>query len=104
LNVVPDYVTASVVLSNSALQIRLFESNWDSGGLLIDTAGDKGSPLAGEHQTNPPKKFYSMERCHPPDDGTQVSNWHTATTSLNFDPGQDVENRGTPKLINSNCI
>jgi len=101
LNVAPDYVTTNIVLHNDNLQVRLFVNNWDSGGLLIDTAGDKSAPLAGEHKTSTPKKFYSMERNSTPGDGTSGGNWHTATTSVGFDPGEEVENRGTPKSVNS---
>lgn len=101
LNVEPEVITTSVVLSNTALQIRLFVSNWDGGGTLIDTAGDKSAPLKGELKTSSPKKFYSMERNDAFGDGTIASNWHTATTSVGFDSGEDVENRGTPKSANS---
>ena len=101
LNVGPEVVTTSVVLSNTALQVRLFVSNWDTGGTLIDTAGNKGVPLAGEHKTSTPKRFYSMERNSTPGDGTLGGSWHTATTSVGFDPGEEVENRGTPKSVNS---
>lgn len=101
LNVGPNVTTPSVVLNNTDLQIRLFVSNWDSGGTLIDTAGNKSAPLKGEHQTGQPKKFYSMERNATPSDGTIASSWHTATASIGFDSGEDVENRGTPKSTNS---
>ena len=101
LNVSPDETTTSVVLSNTALQIRVFASNWDTGGILLDSAGNKGSPLAGEHQTSQPKKFYSMERNSSPNDGILSGNWHAAASSIGFDPGEDIENRGTPKSANS---
>ncbi|OGY27007.1 MAG: hypothetical protein A2Z42_02420 [Candidatus Woykebacteria bacterium RBG_19FT_COMBO_43_10] len=101
LNVAPDHTTTSITLHNDNLQVRLFVSNWDTGGTLIDTAGNKGTPLAGEHKVSTPKKFYSMERNNTPGDGTLVANWHTATTSVGFDPGEDVDNRGTPKSVNS---
>lgn len=104
LLVAPDIIDSSVVLSNTALQVRLFVSNWDSGGLLIDTAGNKGVPLAGSHSTGNPKKFFSMERNSVPGDGTQAANWHTASTSVNFDPDPNVngidQNKGTPKTTN----
>jgi len=101
LNVEPDVITTSVVLSNTDLQIKLFVSNWDSGGTLIDTAGDKSTPLKGEHETRPPKKFYSMERSNTFGDGAAASSWYTATVSVGFDPGENIENRGTPKSVNS---
>ena len=101
LNVEPEVVTTSVVLSNTALQLRLFISNWDTGGTLIDTAGNKGAPLTGEHETSQPKKFYSMERNSTSGNGALGGSWHTATTSVGFDPGEEVENRGTPKSVNS---
>jgi len=101
LNVEPDVVTTNVALNNDALQIRLYVNNWNSGGMLVNTAGNKGEPLAGEHKNSTPKRFYSMERNSTPGDGTSATNWHTATTSVGFDSGQDVENRGTPKSANS---
>ena len=101
LNVTPDEISTSVTLSNTALQIRLFVSNWDTGGTLIDTAGNKSTPLAGNHKVSQPKKFYSMERNSTPGDGTISGSWHTANTSVGFDSGEDIENRGTPKSANS---
>lgn len=100
----PNRIDSSVVLSNSALQVRLFVSNWNSGGLLIDTAGNKSAPLAGIHDEGSPKKFYSMERNTTPGTGTLVTDWHTATTTsagLDPDPSKGVDqNKGTPKATN----
>jgi signal peptidase len=99
LTATPDVIDSSVVLENTNLQIKLYVSNWNAGGLLIDTAGNTSAPLAGEHSTGSPKKFYSMERNSTPSDGTIAGNWHTAITfvNLNSDSGQ---NKGTPGATN----
>jgi hypothetical protein len=95
LNVPPGLVNTSVSLSNSTLQIKLYNGSWDSGGTLIDTASDGGSPLAGDNLNK-----YSMERNSSPGDGTLASSWHTATSSCSFDSG--AAERGTPGSVNSN--
>ncbi|MBU1487287.1 lamin tail domain-containing protein, partial [bacterium] len=86
----PDMVSSSLSLSNSALQIKLY----DQAGLLIDTAGDGGKPLAGDNTNK-----CSMERNPVPGDGTSGENWHTASESKGFDP--DSKEKGTPGLANS---
>ncbi len=98
LNVVPDYVTTDVALSNSALQIKLY----DSAHALIDTADDGvGNPLSGAYDSA--KKLYaSMERNPVPGDGTQASNWHAASRSLGFKP--PAVELGTPGSVNSNAL
>ncbi|GEM_PF-2524519 len=96
----PDIIDSSVVLDNTTLQVKLYVNNWDTGGLLIDTAGNKNAPLAGIHDgTGTPKKFFSMERNSTPSSGTVAGNWHTATTSVNLDSEND-QNKGTPKAVN----
>jgi len=97
LNVVPDVVHASMVFSNSNLQIKLYAGDW-STATLIDTAGDKGPPFAGVNGIKGDEVDKSMERNSPPLDGTLSSNWHTATQSVNFD---DTTDFGTPKAENS---
>jgi len=97
LNVAPDMPNTSMVLNNSNLQIKLYMGNWDSGGMLSDTAGNKGAPLKGEHSSS----HYSMERNSNFGDGTNDDNWHTATTSVGFDVGIEDDNKGTPKSANS---
>ncbi len=92
LNVAPNYFTASVDLSNSALQIKLYNGIIEPAN-LIDTAGNGGTPLAGINSTS--KK--SMSRNPIPNDGTQASNWFTDVSS-NGTIYWDVEdnNYGTP--------
>ena len=98
LNVVPDVVTTDVALSNSALQIKLY----DPTQKLIDVADDgAGNPLAGAFDSA--KKVYaSMERNLVPGDGTLVSSWHTASSGLGFKTGA-IE-LGTPGTTNSNGV
>lgn len=98
LNVVPDYVTTDVALSNSALQIKLY----DASHQLIDTADDGvGNPLAGAYDSS--KKVYaSMERNPVPGDGSLAQNWHTASRAVGFKSG-GVE-LGTPGSLNSNGL
>jgi len=96
LNVVSNIVDTDVALSNSALQIKLF----DATQKLIDVADDGiGNPLAGALDSS--KKVYvSMERNPIPGDGTQAQNWHTATRGVGFKVGS--VDLGTPLSINSN--
>lgn len=98
LNVVPDYVTTDVALSNTALQIKLY----DAANTLIDTADDGvGNPLAGSYDSA--KKMYaSMERNQIPGDGTLSQNWHTASRSVGYKT--DATELGTPGTQNSNGI
>jgi len=74
LNIKPDLVLSGLTLSNSKLQIKLY----DDSGNLVDVAGSGGSP--GSVTT--PKA--SLERNETPGDGTLTSDWHLATTSLNL--------------------
>lgn len=76
LNATPDYVTTSVDLSNSALQIKLYNGAIDPAN-LIDTAGNGGVPLAGNNGANKE----SMSRNSTPGDGTQAASWYTDTIS-----------------------
>lgn len=99
LTVLAEYVTTSVFLSNSNLQVKLYNGNWDSTGLLLDTAGNKNAPLAGDHQTGQNKTFFSMERNSTIVDGTLASSWHTATTNVNLD-SDSGQNKGTPDATN----
>lgn len=94
LDVISDLVTTTVSLSNSKLQIKLYDGPWDSGGNLIDTANDGNKPFVGDNTNK-----YSMERNSVPGDGTLPDNWHTALTSVGFDPG--ATEKGTPGSVNS---
>ncbi len=98
LNVVPDYVTTDVALSNSALQIKLY----DPPHTLIDTADDGvGNPLNGAFDSTA-KIYASMERNIVPGDGTLAVNWHTASRSVGFQDGKTE--LGTPGTVNSNAL
>jgi DNA/RNA endonuclease YhcR with UshA esterase domain len=95
----PDLVDASVSLLNSGLQLKLYAGAWDAGALLVDTADDgSGNPLAGAHDTAK-GAFASMERNLVPGDGTQASNWHTATRASGWDT--NATEFGTPGSANS---
>lgn len=92
LNVIPDLVTTSVSLANSDAKYTLLNSL----GHIVDTADDgSGAPLAGSNLT--PKK--AMERNTTPGNGALVGSWHTATTTVNLDPG--ATELATPKSANS---
>jgi len=95
LNIDPDILRnySTSFLSNSELKLVLK----NGAGDVIDTAGDGGKPLAGSYTSN--QKWESMERNDPPGDGTLKESWHTATTSVNFDPG--ATEKGTPRSSNS---
>jgi hypothetical protein len=71
--VIPDWVTTSLALYNSDIQLIL----QDDSGFTIDIADDGvGPPFAGLYDSTN-SFYYSMERNHQPGDGTQASNWHT---------------------------
>ncbi|HDP97788.1 MAG TPA: T9SS type A sorting domain-containing protein [bacterium] len=92
--VIPDLVDASVSLSNTQLQIKLYDGQWDGGGLLIDTADDGvGAPAAGDNTNK-----YSMMRTDPPGDGTLPENWFTANLAIGWDTG--ATEKGTPGSAN----
>lgn len=93
INIIPDYVTTAVDLSNTTLQVKLYNGTWNNGTTLLDTGGNAGAPLAG---TNTPKA--SMARNSTPGDGTQAANWHTSLVSINFDPG--ITDLGSPGVAN----
>jgi len=93
LNIDPDIVTTTLQLDNTALLVTLK----DISDVVIDVADDGvGVPLAGSNVA--PKK--SMERISPPGDGTQSTNWQTATTHTNMDGSGSTEEFGTPKATN----
>lgn len=96
LSVVPDVVTTDVALSNTALQIKLY----DATQKLIDVADDGvGNPLAGSYDSSK-KAYATMERNPIPGDGMLSQNWHTTSRSSGFKTGA-VE-FGTPGSQNSN--
>jgi len=81
LNIKPDLVLSGLTLSNTNLQIKLY----DSFDQLIDVAGDGHKPLNGNYIKD--QKWQSMERNEIPGVGTTASSWYPATTSLNLLPG-----------------
>jgi len=87
---------SSVALSNSNLQIKLYDGPWNGGGSLIDTAGNGKEPLAGLNSDN---LKASMERVMSPGDGTKSSDWYTATDSRNIKPV--FNEKATPGFSNS---
>lgn len=98
LAVAPNYVTSDVALSNSALQIKLY----DTTNNLIDVADDgAGNPLAGQYDSAG-KNYASMERNPVPGDGTLPSAWHSASRGTGFKEGKTE--RGTPGAANSNGL
>lgn len=96
LHILPNFVDTDVALSNSALQVKLYDASHN----LVDTADDGvGNPLAGvfdsaQHQ------YASMERNPVPGDGAVASSWHAASRAVGFKDAA-VE-FGTPGSTNSN--
>ncbi len=98
LAVTPNFVTTDVALSNSALQISLY----DAGSVLVDRVDDgAGNPLAGRY-VSADKVYASMERNPVPGDGTLSESWHTASRRLGFKDGKPE--LGTPGAVNSNGL
>ena len=103
ISIEPNLVDASVSLSNSVLQIKLYcGGDWNDGGVLIDTAGNGGAPLAGDNGDDSeepviPKK--SMSRKAIPGNGELEENWYTALIADNWDEG--ATELGTPGSENS---
>ena len=97
----PDYVTASVSLSNAALALSLV----DASGTVRDAAGSGGAPLAGRvggGTASPGIGFASMVRLAPVADGTAAASWETATRSEGFDAG--TTDLGTPGNVESRFV
>lgn len=96
LNVVPNLVDSSVSLSNTNLELGLYDGGYGNPGVIrMDVAGDGSTPLAGSNAT--PKA--SMERNQVITDGAIASSWHTASTSVGF--VEDATEKGTPGSVNS---
>jgi hypothetical protein len=94
IGVTPDLVNTAVSLANTKLQIKLYDGQWDGGGMLIDTAGDgTGSPAAGDNTNK-----YSMMRKDNPGDGTAGINWLTADKNFGWDA--TATELGTPGFSN----
>lgn len=96
LGVTPQWVTTSVALSNSALELSL----QDAGGNVIDTAGDGSAPLAGMSGD----EKHTMERLFPVQDGSLSEAWTSSETEAGT-PGAilmivaepDEETEGVPE-------
>ncbi len=89
----PDLVETDVSLSNTKLQLRLYDGLFEEGANLIDTADDgTGTPAGGDGQT-----MKSMVRKDPPGDGTLAENWYTADTQSGWD--DDAQEFGTPQSV-----
>ncbi|MBU4016802.1 lamin tail domain-containing protein [Patescibacteria group bacterium] len=92
ISITPDLVDSNLQLDNENAQYILK----DNSGNTIDTADDDiGVPLAGSNNI----LKASMERNSILGDGTLGINWHTATSSVNFDP--TINDKGTPKAANN---
>ncbi len=90
----PDLVDTAVSLSNTKLQIKLYNGNFSVAD-VVDIAGDGSAPLAGTSSS--PRK--TMSRSSTPDDGLLAENWFTSTlTGTGYDSG--ATEKGTPGEIN----
>ena len=94
LNIAPNFIDSGITLSNDKLLIKLYQGIWDSGGTLIDAAGDGNAPLAGSNSAKT-----SMERNAIIEAGNLGTSWHEATSATNLDDG--VIDKATPSAINS---
>jgi len=84
MSVTPSYVTSSISLSNSALQITLSTAQ----GEIIDMIGDGKLPLAGTSGgTSLGGAYASMQRIYPLYDGTLPEAWTTATAQIGIKEG-----------------
>jgi len=81
-----DVVTTTVSLSNSSLGIELH----DTTGVLVDSAGNGKTPLAGNTSSSTKA---SMVRVAPLENGSLATSWVSANTSQNMN---DSTNLGTP--------
>jgi len=97
LNVVPDLVDGSVTLSNSKLEIKLYDGQFDDGREPIDIAGDGNQPLAGNNIEK-----HSMERNSLISDGSLTNSWHSSSEQINLING--ATELATPKSENSETI
>ncbi len=98
LKAIPDLVSSSVALANSKLQLRLYDGEPSSDGILVDIADDgSGAPLSGD-----PKLKQSMVRIDFQGDGTESAHWATATESQGWD--DDASELGTPGSMPAHLI
>lgn len=92
LDVDPDLISSKVSLSNTNLQIKLYDGEYSTSN-LIDIAGNGDSPLAGDNT-----KKTSMSRILPKTDGNMKDSWYSSNYSINFD--SNTTDKGTPGAIN----
>jgi len=82
--VIPSYVTSSISLSNSTLQITLSNAQ----GEIMDMIGDGALPLAGTSGgTSTGEVYASMERIYPLLDGASPEAWITTVTQTGMKEG-----------------
>lgn len=98
INIDPDMVDSSISLSNSHLQIKLYNGQWDDGRYPVDIAGGGQLPLAGDNTVKS-----SMERKEPSFDGQKPENWQNTVMQKNLDFGSTEfatpESSGKPEII-----
>jgi len=95
LSVVPDFVTTSLSLSNSGLNLVLLNAD----GTQVDRAGDGGNPFAGGASGtggDDDGRFASMVRLNL-QDGSLFTAWGAADESIGFDEGSLA--LGTPGSV-----
>ena len=93
LDVSPDQVNSAISLSNSKLQVLLYDGTPDEGGELVDRADDgSGAPLAGDG-----KLKHAMVRVDFQADGTHKEAWGTAIEAAGWRQG--ATELGTPGTI-----
>jgi len=97
LNVAPDLIDSSVTLSNSKLEIKLYDGQFDDGREPIDVAGDGNQPLAGNNIEK-----HSMERNSLISNGSLANSWHSSSEQTNLING--ATELATPKSENSETI
>lgn len=94
LAAMPDLIATAVSLSNTKLQLKLYDGMPEEGAATIDIADDGvGAPAAG----NKDKKC-SMARKDPPGEGTAPSNWFTTIAASGWEEGAGEQ--GTPGTLN----
>jgi len=95
LAVIPDLVDTSVTLTNTQLQIKLY----DVAGRLIDTADDGvGKPMAGDNAQK--KSMVRRLNDRSPIDGQLPLAWRTAEQQTGWKPG--AKELGTPTNSRTN--
>lgn len=83
LNIAPDFVSSSVSLSNSKLQLKLYDGQWDNGRISIDIAGNGEDPTDFAGSNSSPKA--SMYRINVTSNGSIKDNWVTSVIQENLD-------------------